>query len=127
MGIAMRAVADDQQAAMTMGVSVPRVFALSWVLAAITALAAGFLLSHITGVSGELAIFGLVVFPVVIVGGLDSIPGAVVGGVIIGLLVSYTAAYVGGGLQTVIPYVVLVLILMVKPYGLFGEVRIERV
>ncbi len=74
-----------------------------------------------------MAIFGLVVFPVVIVGGLDSIPGAVVGGVIIGLLVSYTAAYVGGGLQTVIPYVVLVLILMVKPYGLFGEVRIERV
>ncbi|MDP8957684.1 MAG: branched-chain amino acid ABC transporter permease [Actinomycetota bacterium] len=126
-GIAMRAVADDQQAAMTMGISVPRVFAMAWALAAVSAVIGGLLLANITGVSGEVAAFGLVVFPVVILGGLDSIPGTMVGGAIIGLLVAYTAGYVGGGLQQVIPFVVLVLILMVKPYGLFGQERIERV
>jgi branched-chain amino acid transport system permease protein len=63
----------------------------------------------------------------VILGGLDSVPGVMVAGAIIGLLVSYTAGYVGGGLQQVIPYIVLVLILLFRPYGLFGEVRIERV
>lgn len=126
-GIAMRAVADDQQAALVMGISVKRIFALAWVLAAVSAVIGGLLLADIAGVSGSLASFGLVVFPVVILGGLDSIPGTIVGGAIIGLLVSYTAGYVGGGLQQVIPYVVLVLILLVKPYGLFGQVRIERV
>lgn len=126
-GIAMRAVADDQQAALVMGISVKRIFALAWVLAAVSAVIGGLLLADIAGVSGELATFGLIVFPVVILGGLDSIPGTMVGGTIIGLLVSYTAGYIGGGLQQVIPYVVLVAILMVRPYGLFGQVRIERV
>lgn len=126
-GIAMRAVADDQQAAMTMGISVPRIFALAWALAAVTAVIGGVLVANITGVSGEVATFGLIVFPVVILGGLDSIPGTMLGGAVIGLLIQYTAGYVGGGLQQVIPFVVLVLILIVKPYGLFGEVRIERV
>lgn len=126
-GIAMRAVADDQQAALAMGISVKRIFALAWALAAVSAVIGGLLLANLAGVSGELAAFGLIVFPVVVLGGLDSIPGTIVGGAIIGLLISYTAGYVGGGLQQVIPYVVLVAILMVKPYGLFGQVRIERV
>ena len=126
-GIAMRAVADDQQAAMVVGISVRRVFALAWALAAISAVLAGIIVANILGVSGEVAVFGLLVFPVVILGGLDSVPGAMIGGVIIGLLNAYTAGYVGGGLQQVIPFVVLVLILLVRPYGLFGEVRIERV
>ncbi|MGH3665459.1 MAG: branched-chain amino acid ABC transporter permease [Egibacteraceae bacterium] len=126
-GIAMRAVADDQQAALVMGISVRRIFALAWALAAVSAVLGGLMVANITGVSGEVANFGLLVFPVVILGGLDSIPGTMVGGAIIGLLISYTAGYVGGGWQQVIPYVVLVLILMVKPYGLFGQVRIERV
>lgn len=126
-GIAMRAVADDQQAAMVMGISVRRVFAMSWALAAVSAVVGGLLLANITGVSGEIASFALVVFPVVILGGLDSIPGTMVGGAVIGLLQAYTAGYVGGGLQAVVPFVVLVLILMVKPYGLFGQVQIERV
>jgi branched-chain amino acid transport system permease protein len=126
-GIAMRAVADDQQAALTMGISVRRVFAMAWAIAAVTAVVGGLLIANITGVSAEVAAFGLIVFPVVILGGLDSIGGTIIGGLVIGLLVQYTAGYVGGGLQTVIPYVVLVLILMVRPYGLFGEVRIERV
>jgi branched-chain amino acid transport system permease protein len=126
-GIAMRAVADDQQAAMVVGISVRRIFALAWALAAASAVLAGVIVANLFGVSGEVAVFGLLVFPVVILGGLDSVPGAMLAGLIIGLLVSYTAGYVGGGLQQVIPYVVLVLILLFRPYGLFGEVRIERV
>jgi branched-chain amino acid transport system permease protein len=126
-GIAMRAVADDQQAAMVVGISVRRVFALAWALAAASAVLAGIIVANLFGVSAEVATFGLLVFPVVILGGLDSVPGAMFAGAIIGLLVSYTAGYLGGGLQQVIPYVVLVLILLIRPYGLFGEVRIERV
>ncbi|MBA2383627.1 MAG: branched-chain amino acid ABC transporter permease [Actinobacteria bacterium] len=126
-GIAMRAVADDQQAALAMGISVRRVFALAWALAGVSAVVGGMLLANLVGVSGEISGFGLLVFPVVILGGLDSVLGAVVGGAVIGLLTAYTGGYVGGGLETVIPYVALVLILLVKPYGLFGQVRIERV
>jgi branched-chain amino acid transport system permease protein len=126
-GIAMRAVADDQQAAMVMGISVRRTIALAWALAGVSAVVGGMLVANLTGVSQNVAGFGLLVFPVVILGGLDSIPGAVVGGAIIGLLTEYTGGYVGGGLQTVIPYIALVLVLLVKPYGLFGQVRIERV
>ena len=126
-GIAMRAVADDQQAALTMGISVRRTFALAWALAGVSAVVGGILIANLIGVSGEVSNIGLLVFPVVIVGGLDSVPGAVVGGAIIGLLTAYTGGYLGGGLDAVIPYVALVAILLVKPYGLFGEVRIERV
>lgn len=126
-GIAMRAVADDQQAALAMGISVRRVFALAWALAGVSAVVGGMLLANLIGVSGEISTFGLLVFPVVILGGLDSIVGAVVGGAVIGLLTTYTGGYVGSGLETVIPYVALVLILLVRPYGLFGQVRIERV
>lgn len=142
-GIAMRAVADDQQAALAMGISVRRVFALAWALAGATAVAGGMLLANLTSVSYELAAFGLLVFPVVILGGLDSILGVVVGGVVIGLLRQYSGYYldreladvrIGGiaetgitGTAELVPYVVLVLILLVKPYGLFGQRRIERV
>ncbi|MDT8304401.1 MAG: branched-chain amino acid ABC transporter permease [Anaerolineae bacterium] len=126
-GIAMRATADDQQAALSMGISVKSVFALAWSIAAVTAALAGVLVANIVGVSGVVSSIGLRVFPVVILGGLDSVPGAIVGGVVIGLLEAYTGGYVGGGLQQVIPFIVLILILMVKPYGLFGEERIERV
>ena len=126
-GIAMRAVADDQQAALTVGISVRRTFALAWALAGVTAVVAGMLVANLIGVSGDVANFGLLVFPVVILGGLDSVPGAVVGGAIIGLLEAYTGGYVGGGLDSVIPYIALVAILLVRPYGLFGQVRIERV
>ncbi|MBW3606453.1 MAG: branched-chain amino acid ABC transporter permease [Actinobacteria bacterium] len=126
-GIAMRAVADDQQAALLQGISVRRIFAMAWALAAVSAVIGGTLLANLTGVSGTITEIGLLVFAVVIVGGLDSIPGAIVGGAIVGLLQQYTAGYIGGGLQQVVPFVVLVLILLVRPYGLFGEVRIERV
>ncbi len=126
-GIAMRAVADDQQAALAQGISVRRTVALAWALAGVSAVFGGALVANLIGVSGGISSFGLLVFPVVILGGLDSVPGAVVGGAIIGLLTSYTGGYIGGGLETVIPYMALLAILLVKPYGLFGQVRIERV
>ena len=126
-GIAMRAVADDQQAAMSMGISVNRVFGWAWAIGAVSAALAGAILANIVGVGPELGHFGLVVFPVVIVGGLDSIAGAIVGGLLIGLLQAYTGGYIGQGLNQVVPYIVLIGILMVRPYGLFGEVKVERV
>ncbi|MBI5838981.1 MAG: branched-chain amino acid ABC transporter permease [Chloroflexi bacterium] len=126
-GIAMRAVADDQQAALSMGISVKKIFAWAWSIAAATAAIGGVLVANIVGVSGELANFGVRVFPVVILGGLDSIPGAIIGGVIIGLLESYTGGYIGQGLNQVLPFVVLIIILMIRPYGLFGQEIIERV
>jgi branched-chain amino acid transport system permease protein len=125
-GIAMRAVADDQQAALVQGISVRRIFALAWALAAISALLGGVLLADIAEVSQNLANFGLIVFPVVILGGLDSVPGTIVGGAVIGLLSQYAEGLSPGASQ-VVPYVALVVILLVRPYGLFGQVRIERV
>jgi branched-chain amino acid transport system permease protein len=129
-GIAMRAVADDQQAALSMGISVTRVWAVAWAIAAITAAVGGILLMSIFGgVSGTIGRVGLLVFPVVILGGLDSIPGAIIGGLIIGLLQAYAGGYLPPelGLGEVAPFVVLLLILLVRPYGLFGQRIIERV
>ena len=126
-GIAMRAIADDQQAALSMGISIPRVFGVAWGLAAASAAIGGIMLGNIVGVSPNVAAIGLRVFPVVILGGLDSIAGAVIGGAIIGLLEVYVGFYVGHGLNLVVPYLVLILVLMVRPYGLFGKEIIERV
>jgi branched-chain amino acid transport system permease protein len=126
-GIAMRAVADDQQAALTMGISVRRIFAMAWALAALSALVGGILLGDVTEVSGRLATFGLYVFPVVILGGLDSVPGTIVGGLTIGLTTQYVSGYGDPGLAQIAPYLLLIAILLVRPYGLFGETRIERV
>ncbi|RME57855.1 MAG: branched-chain amino acid ABC transporter permease [Caldilineae bacterium] len=126
-GIAMRAVADDQQAALSMGISVPRIFAIAWSIAGVTATIAGMLLANIIGVSGNITGIGLRVFPAVILGGLDSIPGAVIGGIVIGLLEAWTGGYIGHGLNQVAPFLVLTLVLMVRPYGLFGQEIIERV
>ena len=126
-GLAMRALADDQQAAMSVGVSLPRTLAIAWALASASAGLAGALLASMVGVSQDVAVVGLRVFPVVILGGLDSMVGAIVGGAVIGLLEAYTGGYVGFGLQRVVPFVVLIAILMVRPYGLFGKKRMERV
>lgn len=127
-GIYMRSVADNQPAALSLGVHVRRVFALSWAIAALVCAMSGIVLGIINGVNvHELSSIGLKVFPVVILGGLDSIGGAIIGGVIIGLLETFTGGYLSTSLREVIPYIVLVFILMVKPYGLFGLVEIERV
>ena len=127
-GIYMRSVADNQPAALSLGVHVRRVFALSWAIAALVCAMSGVVLGIINGINvHELSAIGLKVFPVVILGGLDSIGGAIIGGVIIGLLETFTGGYISTSLREVIPYIVLVLILMVRPYGLFGLVEIERV
>ena len=127
-GIYMRSVADNQPAALSLGVHVQRVFALSWAIAALVAAMSGIVLGTINGINvHELSAIGLKVFPVVILGGLDSIAGAIVGGVIIGLLETFTGGYLSTSLREIIPYMVLVVILMVKPYGLFGLKEIERV
>ena len=130
-GIAMRATADDQTAALSMGISVKQVFGMAWAVAAIVASVGGVLLGNINGINPTISNFGLKVFPAVILGGLDSIAGAIVGGFLIGLLESLSSGYLdpvfGGGVREVVPFVVLVLILMIRPYGLFGLKRIERV
>jgi branched-chain amino acid transport system permease protein len=125
-GVAMRAVADDQQAALVQGISVTRIFALAWAMAGVSAVVGGVLIGDMTEVSPNLAGFGLIVFPVVILGGLDSVPGTIIGGIVIGLVSQY-AEGMSPGASAVVPYVVLVLILLVRPYGLFGQPRIERV
>jgi branched-chain amino acid transport system permease protein len=127
-GIYMRSVADNQPAALSLGVHVRRVFALSWAIAALVCAMSGIVLGIINGVDvHNLSAVGLKVFPVVILGGLDSIGGAILGGVIIGILETFTGGYVSTSLREIIPYVALVFILMVRPYGLFGLVEIERV
>ncbi len=127
-GIYMRSVADNQPAAMALGVHVRRVFALSWAIAALVCAISGIVLGIINGINvHEVSAIGLKVFPVVILGGLDSIGGAIIGGLIIGLLETFTGGYISSGLREVIPYIALIIILLIKPYGLFGLVEIERV
>ncbi|MDF1525388.1 MAG: branched-chain amino acid ABC transporter permease [bacterium] len=131
MGIAMRATANSNQVALSMGISVKKVFAISWCVAAVVSAVGGILIGNINGVNSTLGSVGLKVFPAVILGGLDSIPGAVIGGLIIGILENLSGGYLdhffGGGVKEVAPFVILVVILMIKPYGLFGTEEIERV
>lgn len=132
-GISMRAVSDDQLASMSIGISVPRVFGLAWATAGLSAAAAGGIIGNITGLNFEtLHAFGIVVFPVVILGGLDSIFGAVVAGIIMGLIQQFAAGYLDGnwglnGTKDIMPYIILLIILLFKPHGLFGIHEIERV
>ncbi|MFM9884150.1 MAG: branched-chain amino acid ABC transporter permease [Burkholderiales bacterium] len=130
-GVAMRAVADNQQVAMAMGINVQRYFAIAWGLAGIVSALGGLVWGSLIGVDVHLALVGLKVFPVVILGGLDSIIGAIVGGLIVGIVENLAAGYldplVGGGTKDFAPYVLMILMLMVRPYGIFGKRRIERV
>lgn len=130
-GIAMRAVSDDPRAAAAMGIDLRAILALAWAIAGMVSALGGVIWGRILGVDPYLAIVGLKIFPVVILGGLDSIMGAVVGGFIMGVLENLAAGYidplVGGGAKDVVPFVVLIVALMVRPYGLFGREIIERV
>jgi len=131
MGIALRAVADNQQVAMAMGINVERYFGIAWAMAGVVSALGGIIWGSMLGVDTQLALVGLKVFPVVILGGLDSIIGAVVGGLIVGVVESLAAGYldpyVGGGTKDFAPYVLMIITLMFKPYGIFGTRRIERV
>lgn len=125
-GVALRATASDQAAAYSMGINVPRVFSLAWVGAAMIAAVAGIIVGSIGGLSSTMGVFGLSVLVVVIVGGLDSVAGALVGGILIGLVEAWAAAYLGGEFKLLATFVVLVAVLMIRPYGLFGTHEIER-
>jgi branched-chain amino acid transport system permease protein len=131
MGVAMRAVADNQQVAMAMGINVERYFALAWAMAGIVSALGGVVWGAMLGVDVHVSLVGLKVFPVVILGGLDSIIGAVVGGLIVGIVENLAAGYldplVGGGTKDFAPYVLMIIALMVRPYGIFGKRKIERV
>ncbi len=130
-GVAMRATANDQQAALSMGVSVKKVFALSWSFGAIAAVIGGIVIGNISGINIYMGDVGLAVLSVIILGGLDSIEGAILGGLIVGILQNLTGLYidplVGGGAKEVAPFFIVLIILMIRPYGLFGKVIIERV
>jgi branched-chain amino acid transport system permease protein len=130
-GIAMRAVADSQQVSMAVGINVRRYFALAWAMAGVVSALGGIVWGTMLGVDNQLALVGLKVFPVVILGGLDSVLGAVVGGLIVGIVEDLAAGYldpiVGGGTKDFAPYVLMILVLMVRPEGIFGRRRIERV
>ncbi len=126
-GIGMRAVANDQDAALLMGIGVRKIFGLSWAISAIVAALGGVLLSNIMYLHPSLSSVGIKVFPAVVLGGLDSIPGAIVGGMIIGVIENITGGYLGGDIKEITSFVILIAILMVKPYGLFGKEEIERV
>ena len=131
-GLAMRATAFNQQVAQSLGIPVKTVFAMAWAISAVVSAVAGVVVAVVNGVSAGLSAYGIKVFPAVILGGLDSIAGAVVGGVIIGLLENLAhfvdSEYLHwGNLYEIAPFYVLIVILMIRPYGLFGTKDIERI
>jgi branched-chain amino acid transport system permease protein len=130
-GLALRAIADDHQVALSMGIDVHRHFALTWGIVGVLAVVAGTLWTFVAGGGFGVVLLGLKVFPIVIIGGLDSIPGALAGAVLVGVLESAAAAYLGpsmgAGVSTVASYMILIAVLFVRPHGLFGTRRVARV
>lgn len=138
-GVAMRATAFDQEAAMAQGISAGRIFAMAWAIGAGLAALAGIFSSvyprSALGVSGTTAFFAFRALPAIVIGGLDSITGAVLGGFIVGLAETYAGVYLTGatwsflgvGFAGVMPYIVMLVVLLIRPYGLFGTEEIRRV
>lgn len=130
-GLALRAIADDERTSMGMGINLLRFFALTWTLAGVIAVTGGVLWAYMTGGGFSLVMVGLKVLPIVIIGGLESIPGVLVGALCIGVMESLTAGYVdpllAAPLSGIIAYAVLIIALIVRPHGLFGQSEIERV
>jgi len=131
MGIAMRATADDQMAVQACGIPVTKIFSRSWMFACVLAAIGGVLMSSIGSISYGLVHTGLKAFSVVILGGLDSFLGAIVAGPIIGLAENIGGGYLTPltwpGVKDIIPFIIIVIVMFLKPYGLFGEERIERI
>jgi len=131
MGIAMRATADDQMAVQACGIPVTKIFSRSWMFACVVAAIGGILISSIGGITHGLVETGLKAFSVVILGGLNSFVGALVAGPIIGLCENlgggYLTPFLWAGVKDIIPFVIIIIVMLIKPYGLFGEVRIERI
>ncbi len=126
-GIAMRATANVQTAALLMGINVKRIFALSWALSAGLAAIAGVLVGVIYDINPGMWSTGLRSFPAVILGGLDSVFGAALGGALIGVVENLSEGYIGRGMKEIAGFLLILVVLMVRPYGLFGKPDIERV
>jgi branched-chain amino acid transport system permease protein len=131
-GLAMRATAEDLQVVQSMGIKATTVYAVSWVIASIVGVVGGILLGGVSGANMELANIGLKAFAVVLLGGVNSIGGAILAGIILGMLENVAAGYLdpllpGGGLAQVFPFFIMIIVLTFRPYGLFGLSRIERV
>jgi branched-chain amino acid transport system permease protein len=126
-GIAMRATANLQTVALLMGINVKRIFALSWALSAGLAAIAGVLVGVIYDLEPGMWLVGLRSFPAVILGGLDSVFGAALGGILIGVVENMSEGYIGRGMKEIAGFLLILIVLMVRPYGLFGKPDIERV
>jgi branched-chain amino acid transport system permease protein len=131
-GLAMMATAEDEQVVQSAGIKVTTVYALSWVIACIVGVIGGIILGGVSGVMIPLSMIGLKAFAVVLLGGINSIGGAIIAGIILGVLENVAAGYLdpllpGGGLANVFPFIVMIIVLIFKPYGLFGLVEIERI
>ena len=131
LGLGMRATANDQDTAALMGVNIKKVFALTWALSFGIAGMAGIFLANVMVLNIGLTFTAINAFPAVILGGLQSVPGAIIGGLIIGVVENMAGGYldqmIGGGVKDVTPFVILFLVLMIRPYGLFGQEEVERV
>jgi branched-chain amino acid transport system permease protein len=130
-GLSMQATADDETAALSLGVSARFVYAAAWAIAFMSAGVGGALLGNINGVNISIGYLGLLVLPAVVLGGLNSVPGAIMGGIIIGVLENFSGTYLDqffpGGVKEIMPFVFMAVFLLFKPYGLWGWERIERV
>jgi branched-chain amino acid transport system permease protein len=130
-GVALRAMADDPAAAMAAGIDIDLHLLLVWALVGAVSVVAGVLWVYVAGSGFGVALVGLKIFPIVIIGGLDSIAGTLVAAIVIGLLESLSAGYLdqalGSGFGAIVPYLALLAMLIVRPHGLFGQRRIERV
>jgi branched-chain amino acid transport system permease protein len=130
-GIAWRAIADDSQAASGTGIDLNRHLSLVWALTGVIAVVAGVLWTFVAGGGFGVALIGMKIFPIVIIGGLDSIPGTIVGAMAIGVVESLGAGYldpsIGGGFGNIVSYLLLLAVMIARPHGLFGQPRVERV
>ena len=129
-GLAMRGASEDHELAQSIGLRIHRIFGLSWALAGVVATTGGVLLATSSGLDMSLSVVVMAAFPVVLLGGLESIPGAIVGGLVIGLsqgIVSASKLQLVRNTAEIMPYVVLLIVLIIRPEGLFGQKRIERV
>jgi branched-chain amino acid transport system permease protein len=130
-GLSMQATADDETAALSLGVSARFVYAAAWAIAFMSAGVGGALLGNINGINISVGYLGLLVLPAVVLGGLNSVPGAIVGGIIIGILQNLAGTYLDhyfpGGVKEIVPFAFMAVFLLFKPYGLWGWERIERV
>ena len=131
-GLAMRATAEDEQVVQSAGIKVTVVYALSWVIACVVGVIGGIILGGVSGVMLPMANIGLKAFAVVLLGGINSIGGAIFAGIILGVLENISAGYLdpllpGGDLASVFPFIVIIIVLIFRPYGLFGLAEIERI